>query len=159
MDRKRLTLCIAAALVAVALWLAWLWQPARQLRLHSATFIGAVERRNWRKVDALLAEKYADRWDHDKGFVLDSLHQALGGFVFLTIEHRVTTLDPVSGRIAEQVKVSGQGNAVAQLVMAKVNALGEPFTFRWRQRSAWPWDWELVEVDHPALEAWTLPEW
>lgn len=147
-----------ATLAALALWLAWLWQPERQLRLHSATFIKSVEHRNWSKVAALLSDSYADRWGHDKAFVLSGTREALGGFVFLTIEHRVTHLDLGSGEVSELVKMSGQGNGVAQFVMRHVNGLGQPFTFHWRMRSRWPWDWELVSIDHPTLDPDAIPE-
>ena len=39
-----------------------------QVRLHTAGLIKALERRNWSKVEHLLADNYSDRWGHDKGF-------------------------------------------------------------------------------------------
>ena len=106
----------------------------------------------------MLAESYADRWEHDKAFVLSGLREAFGGFVFLTLEHRVVALDLASGHVVEQVKISGQGNVIAQFVMAKVNGLADPFTFTWRKRPGGPWAWELVRVDHPTLDPGEPPQ-
>ncbi|MGB8170322.1 MAG: hypothetical protein WCF18_22660 [Chthoniobacteraceae bacterium] len=152
MDPKRLALLAAAALLAVALWLAWLWQPERQVRLHTASLLKGIERRNWSNVQDLLADNYADRWGHDKNFVVTGLRQVFGSFVFLKIEHENVSVDAVAGRTRTRVKMSGQGSAVAQYVMAKVNSLAEPFTFTWEKRSGKPWDWQLTAVDHPTLE-------
>ena len=59
-----------ALLAASALYAAWLGQPARQVRLHTAHFLGTVERRKWNRVQAFVADNYSDRWGHDKEFVL-----------------------------------------------------------------------------------------
>jgi len=158
MELKRLALPLAAAVLALALWLAWLWQPERQVRLHTQTLLQAIESRHWSKVEALLADSYADRWGHDKAFVLEGLRQAFGGFVFLTIEHREAGSVLLAGRSVEQVKISGQGNMVAQFVMTRVNELGEPFTFAWRKREGGPWAWELIGVDHPRLNPGEMPQ-
>lgn len=152
MDPKRLALAVAAALLAVGLWLAWLWQPERQMRLHTATLIKSIERRNWSKVQDLLADNYSDRWGHDKNFVVGGLHQVFGSFVFLKIEHKNQAVDVDAGRTVTRVKMSGQGSVVAQYVMAKVNGLTAPFTFTWQKRSGKPWDWHLTAVDHPTLD-------
>jgi hypothetical protein len=152
MDFKRLALAGIAALLALALWLAWLWQPERQLRLHTAGLLKAIERRNWSKVQGLLADNYSDRWGHDKGFVVEGLQQAFGGFVFLTVEHQPIGFNVPAGRVVERVKVSGQGSVIAQYVMVKLNGLTDPFTFVWRQQSGKPWDWQLIAVDHPTFD-------
>ncbi len=158
MELKRLVSFFVVTLVALALWLAWLWQPERQVRRHTRGLLKAVEGRRWSKVEALLADSYSDRWGHDKAFVLDGLRQVFGGFVFLTIEHREVGGDVAGGKLAAQVKKSGQGNVVAQFVMTTVNELGEPFTFTWHRRGGGPWDWELVSVDHPTLDPARMPQ-
>jgi len=158
MELKRLFFPGAAAGLALVLWLAWLWKPERQVRLHTGSLLKAVERRKWSKVDALLADSYADRWGHDKAFVLGGLRQVFDGFVFLTIEHREAGSDLRAGRSVEQVKISGQGNLVAQFVVTRVNGLAEPFTFQWRRGEGGPWAWELVSVDHPSLNPGEMPE-
>jgi len=37
----------AILLTLWALWLVWLWQPERQVRLHTTHFLKKVEQRNW----------------------------------------------------------------------------------------------------------------
>lgn len=153
MDLKRAAFGCAAALLALAIWLAWLWQPERQIRLHTAHLLGGIERRSWKRVGDFLADDYSDRWGHDKAFVIEGLRQVFGNFLFLRIEHRVirASVSGSEGACEAQVKISGQGGPIAQLVATKVNGLAEPFTFTWRQRSGWPWDWDLSRVDHPTL--------
>src|SRR5688572_20180383 len=56
----------AAVLGALALYLLWLWQPERQVRLHTAHFLKKVERRNWEAATRFLAADYRDRWGHDR---------------------------------------------------------------------------------------------
>jgi hypothetical protein len=73
MDFKRLALFSGAALVALALWLAWFCQPERQVRRHTAVLLKAVERRNWEKVKNLMADGYGDRWQYDKAFFAETL--------------------------------------------------------------------------------------
>jgi hypothetical protein len=149
---KRFLPGAAAGALVLALWLAWLWQPERQVRMHTAGLIKAIERRNWSKVQDRLADKYSDRWGHDKAFVLEGLRQVFGSFVFLTIEHENLSVDAEAGRTITRVKVSGQGSAVAQYVVAKVNGLSEPFAFTWVRSGGMPWEWQLAAVDHPTLD-------
>lgn len=54
--------------------------------------------------------------------------------------------------LTEKVTVRGIGGPLAMAVRDEVNALREPFAMTWRRRGAMPWDWELVCVDHPALD-------
>ena len=152
MDRQRLAIA-AAALLALALWLAWLWQPERQLRLHTASLVKAVEQRNWSKVQSLLADHYADRWGHDKAFVVTGLQQVFGSFLFLKIEQESVAVQVASGTTITRVKMSGQGSPVAQFVIEKVNGLSAPFTFTWAKSGGMPWEWSLTAVDHPTLKA------
>jgi hypothetical protein len=160
MNFTRPVLGSAAASLVVALWLAWLWQPERQVRWHTAGFLGAIQRRNDDKMEGFIAEEYSDRWGHDKRFVITASRQVFQQFVFLTIEHQVlaASLEGGSGRIVARVKISGQGGPVAEYVMGRVNGLAEPFAFVWRKRSGRPWDWELISVEHPSLEIEAEPQ-
>lgn len=154
MDFKRAALFAGAALIVLALWLAWFWQPERQVRRHTALLLKAVEGRNWEKFKKLTADGYSDRWEHDKAFIGEAMPQVFGQFLFLTIEHETSAvvLSGGAGHTVTRVKMSGSGGPIAQYVMEKVNNLSEPFTFHWSQRSGWPWDWELTRVDHPSLD-------
>jgi hypothetical protein len=159
MDFKRIALLSGAALIALALWLAWFCQPERQVRRHTAVLLKAVERRNWEKLKNLIGDGYADRWQQDKPFLAEVLPQVFGQFLFLNIEHDTTGAEVAGGvgRTVTRVKMSGSGGPGAQYVIEKVNNLSEPFTFHWSQRSGWPWDWELTRVDHPSLDPGGMP--
>lgn len=147
-------LVTAVALVMAGLYAAWLWQPERQVRLHTGHFFKAVEGRNWDKVRGFVAEDYSDRWGHDKENVMDDARTVFGQFLFLTIqgEPGPATVGDRSAEIRVRVRIAGQGSPIAALVMERVNTLPSPFLFAWRQRSWKPWDWELVRIDHPELE-------
>jgi hypothetical protein len=145
----------AAALVLVlwALWLFWLWQPERQVRLHTTHFLKKVERRNWAAARDFLADDFTDRWGHDKNSALEDAQQVFAQFLFLTIENRTDNCD-IRGTAATtrtRVKISGNGGAVAQMVMERVNGLSQPFLFTWRKVGSAPWSWQLTHIDQPEL--------
>lgn len=152
MNLRLIASVAVASLLALGLWLAWLWQPERQVRRHTETFIRSVENRNWGKVERLLAQDYTDRWNHDKAFVVGSLREVFRNFIFVDIEYDVTSANATNGRAIARVQISGQGGPIAQFVVSKVNSLGAPFSFTWRKSGSWPWQWELISVDHPTLE-------
>lgn len=129
------------------------------MRRHTAHLLKAVERRNWANVKNLLADTYSDRWEYDKPFLLETLPQAFGQFLFLKIEHETTASEVTggTGRTTTRVKMSGSGGPVASYLTEKVNNLSAPFTFHWSQRSGWPWDWECTRVDHPSLDPGGVP--
>lgn len=145
----------ALAVPAFALYLTWLWQPERQVRLHTTHFLKKVERRNWDAARTFLADDYADRWEHDKESALADAREVFRQFLFLTIENRTDSVTMADDRAETRtiVKISGRGGPLAELVMERVNSLREPFTFTWRQASGKPWDWQLTRIDHPELNA------
>jgi hypothetical protein len=143
----------AVVLTLWVLWLLWLWQPERQVRLHTTHFLKKVERRNWEAAGAFLADDFTDRWGHNKTSALQDAREVLGTFVFLAIENR-------SGKIERQgpeatayamVKISGQGGPISEQVMEMVNTLHEPFSFIWRRVGTAPWNWQLVRIDQSEL--------
>lgn len=152
MDLKKIALRVCAALLLGSLWLAWLWQPERQVRLHQKHFLQAVERRNWRAVEKFLAAEYADRWGHDKAFVLSGCQEVFRQFLFLTVEQRIEdcVVEGRSGTARLEVKIAGSGGPLAQYAVSTVNALREPFVFSWERRGRW-WDWEIVRVEQREL--------
>ena len=139
--------------MTLALYLLWLWQPERQVRLHTAHFLGKVERRNWEAAARFMAADYRDRWWHDRATALAEAREAFRQFLFVTLEVRTDSceLAPESATTRTVLRVSGQGGPVAQLVMERVNTLREPFVFAWRKAGWPPWAWELTSVDHPEL--------
>ena len=141
-------------LAALALYAAWLWQPARQVRLHTAHFLGAVERRQWDRAQAFVADNYSDRWGHDKEFVLRETREVFRQFIFVSIQHDLAapTFAGADAEIRTPLRLVGSGSPIAQMVVEKANTLRAPFTFTWH-RAGWPpWAWQLTRVDQPELE-------
>lgn len=150
---RKYALGAVAALVAFALFLLWLWQPERQVRLHTSHFLKSVERRNWNSVQNFLADDYTDRWQHNKESAVSDAREAFRQFMFVTIENRIDSCEMTGDQATTRavIKVSGNGGVVAQMVMERVNTLSGPFTFTWRKASWKPWGWQLTRVDHPQL--------
>lgn len=150
---RRYAPAAAVILVLWALWLVWLWQPERQVRLHTTQFLKKVERRNWEGARNLIADDFTDRWGHDKNSALGDARDVFTQFLFLTIENRTDNCEMhgTEATTRTMVKISGNGGAVAQLVMERVNSLHEPFTFTWRKAGSAPWNWQLTRIDHPEL--------
>jgi hypothetical protein len=144
---------VGIALVLWAMWLFWLWQPERQVRLHTTHFLKKVEQRNWNDARAFLADDFSDRWGHDKNTAMEDAKEVFAQFLFLTIESKTDRCEVhgTEGVAETRVKIAGNGQGVAQLVMQRVNGLREPFTFRWRKSGGKPWEWQLVFVDQPEL--------
>jgi len=151
---RKYALAAGFALALWALWLLWLWQPDRQVRLHTTHFLKKVERRNWDAARAFMAEDFSDRWGHNKTTALEDGRQVFAQFLFLTIENQIVNCEVQDGtEVAHTVlKIKGQGGAVAPFVMQAVNDLHEPFVFTWRRMGAAPWNWQLVRIDQSELK-------
>jgi hypothetical protein len=154
MDRKTLRLALSLAAPALAIYLALLWQPARQVRLHQEHFLQAVAKRKWADVGQFIGADYHDRWGHDKENVLAQAAQVFGQFVFCDFqsEERSLTLADGTGTVIARLTLGGTGGPVAEYAKQRVSTLTEPFTFKWVRRSWKPWDWELTEIDQPQLQ-------
>ena len=135
------------------LWLLWLWQPERQVRLHTTHFLKKVERRNWPGAGAFVAEDYSDRWGHTKKDALEAAREVFQQFLFLTIENRTDNCEILGNEGTTQtvVKVSGNGGPIGEVVMERVNSLHAPFSFTWRHVGKAPWNWELIRIDQSEL--------
>ena len=157
MDAKTLRLTLSLAAVAIVIFLALLWQPARQVRLHQAHFLKAVGKRNWETVGQFIEAEYHDRWGHDKENVLAQSAQVFGQFLFCNLQSEERSLVLENGRatVGAKLTMGGTGSPIADYAIQRVNALTEPFVFQWVRKSWKPWDWELTVVDQPQLE---IPE-
>ncbi len=57
----------SATLAFIAgIYLVWLWQPDRQVRLHTAHLIRQLEKRNWSAAQYFIAADYHDDWGDDR---------------------------------------------------------------------------------------------
>lgn len=130
-----------------------LWQPERQVRLHSTNLVAQMEKKNWKRVGEFIRSDYQDQWGHDRARVLKRLREVLRAAPNARIDIAEPTLRIESGRgrwIA-RVTVDGAGE-YADLIEARINTLDAPFELEWRQGATWPWDWKLVSVRNPALD-------
>lgn len=159
MDVKTFRLSLAVAAFAVLQFFVLLWQPTRQVRLHQRHLLRAVEKRDWPKVSGFIGAKYRDRWAHDKENVIADATQVFSQFALCSIQADERAIDVADGRgaIVQKLGLGGIGGPFADLAKQHVNALTEPFTFKWHRQSWKPWDWVLVEADQPQLVLGRLP--
>lgn len=147
-----------AVAVALGVYLFWLWQPERQVRLHSEHLIAAVEGQDWDDLAEFVDDSYQDKWGNDRPLLLARLREILSYTRNLRIETLGGGVSRLSGEDAEwnaRVTVEADENELTALIKARVNRLETPFVFHWRHASGKPWDWKLVRVSNEGLE---LPE-
>lgn len=147
---------VVAVLVAWAVWLFLLWQPARQVELHTLNLLERVSARDWPAVEAMMAADYRDAWGHDRTTAIDEARQLFSHFFAL----HVVPLSPLETAAVGDgweaiapVGIFGSGTAVAQAVIDEVRGAGGPATFVWRRDGSRPWQWCLAEVRHGELAA------
>lgn len=137
----------------VGIFLARLWQPERQVQLHSAHLLAQIEKKNWSGVAAFIGDDYQDRWGHDRTVLLERLRE-----VFRFVGNPQITVKDVGIRAESArafwraritIKCAGE---FAPVIEERVNSLSAPFELEWRRGSNKPWDWKLVRVENAALE-------
>ena len=67
-----------AGLVVAVIWgiyLVRLWQPQRQVELHSIHLLEQIEEEDWNAVGEFIGESYQDRWGNDRTLLLERLRQ------------------------------------------------------------------------------------
>ena len=111
-------------------------RPERQLRLHQANLLRAVEKRDWERFARFLADDYSDRWGHDKEFVLSESRAGVSAvlvFEAFGTSCETSEVDDDRGMVAVSITLEGTGGPLAQFAKAACeSALTAPFTFRWR---------------------------
>jgi len=144
---------VVLVLAGWALWLYQLWQPARQVELHTLNFLQRASARDWPAVLNMMSDDYRDTWGHDREEVIDEARQLLSHFFALHIvllDELATRVMDGEGSATARVGVFGSGSGVAYAVIEAVRELERPFIFRW-QRDGRPWQWRLVEVQQEEL--------
>ena len=146
----------AGLLVAViaGIWLATLWQPERQIRLHTTHLFTQIEKKNWRTVGDFFGDDYQDRWGNNRGLALERIRA-----VFRFLPNARIEASGVQMRIENRqgywqgkITVKGGGSEFTTMIEERVNSLPAPFELEWRRGSSKPWDWRLVCVRNEALE-------
>lgn len=141
------------AVVLVALWCLWLWQPERQVRLHQRHMLDAAGKRDWAKLNAMLAADFRTPAGHDKTMALQQANEVLRQFFtleFLDSETEIT-VNGQSGQVRTRLRLEGKGSPIAEMAKSLLDESKEPFVFTWKHVSWKPWDWQLVSADHPII--------
>ena len=137
----------------VGVYLIRLWQPERQVELHSTHFLAHIEKKKWKAVGEFIANDYRDQWGHDRGLVLERLREVLRAVSHARIEATGPMVQTENGRGQWIAKITLNGTGeYAELIKARVNSLDAPFELEWRRGATWPWDWKLVSVRNPEFE-------
>lgn len=146
---------LAALVAAWLIWLALLWQPARQVELHTLNLLARASARDWPAVEAMMAPDYRDAWNRDRAAAIHEARQVFSHFFAL----RIVPLESlrITGRegnrtAAAPIGIFGSGTAVAHAIMDEVRAVNGPFEFRWQKNGRWPWQWTLSALHHGELD-------
>ena len=145
-----------AGLIVAAIWAFWLvrlWQPERQIELHSVHLLESIEQKNWKRVAERVSPAYHDRWGHDRTVLLERLRE-----VFRVLSNpRIDAAQPTvrhengHGFWSARITLTASGE-FADYVQSRVNSIQTPFELEWQAGATWPWDWKLVSVRNPDLE-------
>lgn len=140
--------------VGLGIYLHQLWQPERQLRLHSAHLLDALEQNDWEEAENFIAETYQDEWGHNRSLVLARLREVLQYSRELKIDAQETgfALSSQGGTWSARMRIEAEPNEVTIYIKERVNVLEEPFELSWVRPSWRPWEWKLARVSNPALE-------
>jgi hypothetical protein len=144
-----------AGLILAAAWgvyLALLWQPERQVTLHTAHFLEDVEKHDWKAVADFVGDKYQDRWGNDRAGLLERLREVFRLLPNARIEASSASIRTGEGRGHWTAKLTIKSTGeFADYIENRIDSLDVPFEFEW-QRGAWPWNWKLLSVRNSALE-------
>jgi hypothetical protein len=147
---------VIAAVGLSALWLFQLWQPAKQVELHTLNLLQRASARDWVAVGTMISPDYRDAWGHDRPTSIDEARLLFSHFFAL----QITPTGPwqFSGRdgawtASGPLGVFGSGSPVAHAVIEEVRAARGMFELRWEKSGNWPWAWLLTEVRHEDLAA------
>jgi hypothetical protein len=139
--------------VVWGLYLARLWQPEKQVELHSRHLLQQIEKKNWKNTGEFIATEYKDQWGHDRSLVLERLREVFQALASAQIEATQQTVRKEEGRGYWRAKITLHATGdFADYVTTRVNALEAPFELEWQHGATWPWDWKLISVRNPALE-------
>jgi hypothetical protein len=150
-----LTTALAISVVAWAVWLFLLWQPARQIELHTRNLLARASARDWPAVEAMMAPDYRDAWNGDRLAAIDEARRIFSHFFALQI---VPLESPrIAGGAGNRsasapLGIFGSGTAIAHEIMDEARDVKGPFELRWRKNGPWPWQWVLAEVRHEEFE-------
>jgi hypothetical protein len=138
----------------LGLFLLWLWQPERQLKLHTANLFHSMEHKNWQRMADFIGTDYQDQWGHDRARVLERAREVFRYLRNIQIgSSRATVqIDKRRAQWIGKITIDADQSEVAALIKERVNSLDTSFELEWHCMSGKPWDWKLVRVSNPSLE-------
>ena len=146
----------AGLLVAAiaGIWLATLWRPERQVRLHSTHLLSQIEKKNWPAVREFIGDDYRDRWGNDRSLLVERMREIFRSLPNARIEVSGVQVraENRQGYWLAKITIKADPGEFTTLIEERVNSLPAPFELEWRRRSGKPWDWKLVCVRNEALE-------
>jgi hypothetical protein len=140
--------------LAIALYLIWLWRPEHQVRLHTENFFHSIDHRHWDAVADFIGNEYRDQWGNDRARLLERMRE---GFRWIR-GSRIMAADSVVNAEARRAIWSGKitvyssDDGVMEALDQRVNKLPTPFELEWHRVSTKPWDWKLVRVSNSGFE-------
>lgn len=135
------------------IFLAWLWQPDHQVRLHSARLLQRIEKGDTVGIQSAIASEYWDDWGDDRERLLVRLREVLP----FTRKMKMSAIAPDissqgrDGIWTARIRIEGESNEMMIEIKERINSLTAPFELHWRRQSGKPWDWKLVRASNREL--------
>jgi hypothetical protein len=146
--------CGLTVVLAVGLYLTWLWQPGHQVRRHTENLLHKIEQKNWAGAADFVGSDYTDQWGNDRALLLERMRRVFGYLrgVRITIVDSTINLAGVRAVWRSRITIDGDNSEAMAFVKERVNSMATPFELEWQRASGKPWDWKLVGVSNPSLE-------
>ena len=135
------------------IYFAWLWQPERQVRLHTAHLLHKIDIKDWSSLATDLSADYRDDWNGDRALLLARLRELLSGRdkIDIIAHDANIRVEGRAGVFRAKITIEGEGEIVS-MIKPRINSLATPFELQWRRQSGQPWDWKLVRVSNSELQ-------
>jgi hypothetical protein len=139
--------------ILAGLYFAWLWQPQRQVRLHTDHLLRKIDIRNWNGLAADLSPDYRDDWNDDRALLLARLRELLSerGKIDIIAHDADIRVEGRDAVFRAKITIEGDGEIIS-MIKQRINSLSAPFELKWRRQSTKPWDWKLVRVSNSELQ-------
>lgn len=149
-----IVILIAAVAIGLLTFVGLQFRPTTAVLKKQASLIQGIERRSASRIQRLLSEGYADRWEFTDEEIVEAVVDVGSQFMALVVTEENQTLEFKDGVavVTANLMVSGKPVGPAgQEATKRVNQLKSPFTFTWEKQSFLPTSWRLVKIDNPDL--------
>lgn len=149
-----IVIVIAALAVGLIIFVGLQFRPATAVAKKQASLIQGIEKRSVSRIQRLLSEDYADRWEFTDEEIVEAVVDVGSQFMALVVTSEDQTLEINGGVAVVTAKLVVSGKSVGpagQEATKRINQLESPFTFTWEKQSFLPTSWRLVKIDNPDL--------